>query len=256
LWLFHRPLCGFVRVTDVNPGSRACPTVIPDFVLTARAAGIAVVLGIGLLIVVTLLLSVDDENGSRRALGGLGGRLGSLLVPLGRFGPAAVAAVGVSVAFVVASRFFEEVPLIQATNVVVEPIALVVTLALIPLAAFVATARDARRFVLGALFAMAFWFVLWYPNLAALPLPAPLSNAYQGLLPTYVYPFQFPVSTLDRNVAGPPLISFYSLALLAALAVVTVIVGYSTWVARVAEAERRAETRLPAASGDPGGAPA
>jgi hypothetical protein len=254
LWLFHRPLCGFVRVTDVNPGSRACPTVIPDFVLTARAAGIAVVLGIGLLIVVTLLLSVDDEDGSR---GALGGRLGSLLAPLGRFGPAAVAALGVSVAFVVASRVFEEVPLIQATNVVVEPIALVVTLALVPLAAFVATARDARRFVLGALFAMGFWFVLWYPNLAALPLPGPLSNAYQGLLPTYVYPFQFPVSTLDRNVAGPPLISFYSMALLVALAVVTVIVGYSAWVARVAEAERRAEeARLPAASGDPGGAPA
>ena len=29
LWLFHRPLCGIVRVTEVNPGSQACPTLHP-----------------------------------------------------------------------------------------------------------------------------------------------------------------------------------------------------------------------------------
>ncbi len=39
LWLLSRPLCAFVGVQDVNPGSQACPAVIPDFVLTLRAAG-------------------------------------------------------------------------------------------------------------------------------------------------------------------------------------------------------------------------
>ena len=29
LWLLHRPLCAIARVTEVNPGSQACPTVIP-----------------------------------------------------------------------------------------------------------------------------------------------------------------------------------------------------------------------------------
>ena len=43
------------------------------------------------------------------------------------------------------------------------------------------------------------WFVILYPNIAALPLPSALVNAYQGILPTYLYAFQFPVSTVDRN---------------------------------------------------------
>ena len=90
---------------------------------------------------------------------------------------------------------------IELTGIPVEPIALVVVLALTPVAAYVATARDSRRFVLGALGAMAFWFVLWYPNIAALPLPSALHNAYQGFLPTYLYPFQFWVATTPRPEA-------------------------------------------------------
>ncbi len=239
LWLLHRPLCGFVRVTDVNPNSQACPTLIPDFILTSRALGIAVVVGIGLLILVRLLISVDDEADDA------GGVAGATRGNLGQFGPVAVAMVGISAAYVVASRLLTEDPIIALKAVPVEPIALVVTLALVPVAAFVATARDARRFVAGAIVAMGFWFVLWYPNLAALPLPAALSNAYQGLLPTYVYPFQFPVSTVDRNVAGPSLLAPGTAALLAALTATAAIVGYSVWVARVADAERRAAESAP-----------
>ena len=39
MWLLDRPLCAFVGVEWVNPGSQACPAVIPDFVLTVRTAG-------------------------------------------------------------------------------------------------------------------------------------------------------------------------------------------------------------------------
>ncbi len=231
LWLFHRPLCGFVRVLDVNPDSRACPTYIPDFVLTGRALAIAIVVGVGVLLLVRLLLSLATEPDDGNAGDGPGPSL------MSRLAGALVAAVGVSLAFVVASVFFDETTLIKATNVVVEPIALIATIALLPVAAFVATARDARRFVLGAVVAIGAWFVLWYPNFAALPLPNALSNAYQGLLPTYVYPFQFPVSTVDRNVAGPALIDAGPALLLVTLAGVCLTVGYAAWVWRITLAE-------------------
>ena len=41
----------------------------------------------------------------------------------------------------------------------------------------------------------AFVFVLFYPNVSGLPLPNGVYNWYQGLLPTWLYPFQFPVNT-------------------------------------------------------------
>ena len=39
MWLLDRPLCAVVGVEPVNPGSQACPAVIPEFVLTVRTAG-------------------------------------------------------------------------------------------------------------------------------------------------------------------------------------------------------------------------
>ncbi|MBF8289187.1 MAG: Phospholipid carrier-dependent glycosyltransferase, partial [Chloroflexi bacterium] len=148
LWLFHRPLCGLVRVLDVNPGSRACPTLIPDFLLTGRALAIALVVGVGVLLVIRLLLSMaaeaDNAPGTGAASGGIGGRLRTALL----------AATGLSLAYVVAAAFFDDTPLINATNIPVEPIAVVLTLALLPISAFVATARDARRFVAGVVFAI------------------------------------------------------------------------------------------------------
>ncbi len=248
LWLFHRPLCGFVGVdTELHP--EACPTLIPEFVLTGRALAIAVVVGIGVLLLVRLLLSLaaeSDESSPDES----GRSLASRLVTAG------LTAVGVSLAFIVASVFFTETPLITAQKVPVEPIALVVTIALLPVAAFVATARDARRFVVGAVVAMAGWFVLWYPNIAGLPLPSALSNAYQGFIPTYVYPFQFPVSTIDRSVAPPALLAPGPALLLLTLAGVCLTVGYAAWVWRVTLAEQaylRTETPSPEAPGSSAG---
>jgi len=231
LWLFHRPLCGLVRVLDVNPDSQACPTLIPDFVLTGRALAIAVVVGIGVLLLVRLLLSLAAE--SDEPAGGEPGRgLTRRLVT------ALLTAVGVSLAFIVASVYTDDTVLIKATGIAVEPIALVVTMALLPVAAFVATARDARRFVVGAVVAIAGWFVLWYPNFAALPLPSALSNAYQGFLPTYVFPFQFPVSKIDRSIPGPSLLDAGPALLLVTLVGVCLTVGYAAWVWRITLAER------------------
>jgi hypothetical protein len=104
----------------------------------------------------------------------------------------------------------------------------------------VATARDARRFVVGALVAIVAWFVIVYPNFSALPLPTAIANVYQGVLPTYLYYFQFPVN----NIAATVKIELFGpvpLLLGASVVFLSLVVGYSAWVWRLALAEREAE---------------
>ena len=231
MYLFHRPLCALVRVTEVNEGSQACPTLIPDVTITPRAVAMAVVIGLGVLLLLRELLTVDDDglprNQGTLARFGLGGRLTT----------AAFIAAGTSIAFVLASTLLNDADGIKLTGIPVEPIAVVVVLALTPVAAYVATARDARRFVVGALGAMAFWFILWYPNIAALPLPEPIHNAYQGFLPTYLYPFQFWVR--EERPASPALIDLGPAVMLLSLVFTAAVVGYSAWSWRIALAERK-----------------
>ena len=67
--------------------------------------------------------------------------------------------------------------------------------------------------------------------------------AYQGILPTYLYAFQFPVSTVTRNVNTPlftPMLAILTIALV----VTCLVVAYSAWVWRLALAERTAEGGL------------
>ena len=248
LWLFHRPLCGFVRVESVNPGSQACPTVIPEFVLTQRTAALAIVIGIAVFFLVREFVRLD-----RPASEGPAGRSrADSLVPL------IAAALGAIVALGVTTALFGEVDLLRLTNVPVEPVAIVVALPLLGLAAIVVTARDARRFVLGLLGVIAATFVVFYPNISALPLPSAVFNAYQGFLPTYLYPFQFPVSTVSRSGAGPVLFALGPAVLLGALTVTGLVLAYSAWVWRLALAERAADEgadggRDPAWAGGRGG---
>jgi C-terminal four TMM region of protein-O-mannosyltransferase/Dolichyl-phosphate-mannose-protein mannosyltransferase len=242
LWLFHRPLCALVRVTDIVPSSQACPTLIPDVTITPRAVAIAVVMGVGVLLLVRELLSLADEGDADRladeqASGGWRGALARF--GLGsRWATAAFIGLGTTVAFMIVSTVLQDTDGIQLTGIPVEPIAVVVLLALSPVAAYVATARDSRRFVLGAIGAMVFWFILWYPNISALPLPSALHNAYQGFLPTYLYPFQFWVLQGDRAPA-PPLFARDPGLMLLALTFMALVVAYSAWSWRIALAERR-----------------
>ena len=71
-----------------------------------------------------------------------------------------------------------------------------------------------------------------------LPLPAAMHNAYQGFLPTYLYPFQFWVLQGTRP-AAPPLFALGPAIMLASLTFMAVVVGYSAWSWRVALAERK-----------------
>ena len=85
-----------------------------------------------------------------------------------------------------------------------------------------------------------------YPNIAALPLPSMIVNAYQGILPTYLYAFQFPVSTVDRTTTTPLLTREFVL-LAVTLVVTCLVVAYSAWVWRLslAGAGARRTTRTP-----------
>jgi hypothetical protein len=82
-----------------------------------------------------------------------------------------------------------------------DQLALIGMLALGVPAVIVLRARDPRRFVLGVLGAAVLWLLLWYPNLAALPLPSSIASLYQGLLPTWLWDFQFAVN-MDPAIEG------------------------------------------------------
>jgi hypothetical protein len=143
-----------------------------------------------------------------------------------------------------------ETAVVTLTGIPVEPIAFIIGLPLAYLAATVLAARDARRFVIGLLSAVVAWFAVVYPNISALPLPSVVVNAYQGLLPTYLYAFQFPVSTADRTLDAP-LLSPALLVLVGALTVTCVVVAYSAWVWRLTMAgSATANAEIGSSSGD------
>ncbi|MEO8230391.1 MAG: phospholipid carrier-dependent glycosyltransferase, partial [Chloroflexota bacterium] len=250
LWLLKGPLCAFVRVEAVNPGSQACVATAPgQIVLTWRSAGMAgVLLVAGALLVVQLLRLGAPETSP--------GEIRRRLILLGLTAGAGM------LGLLVASTQLSDSPILSQDGFRIEPIALVVLIGLAPIAWVVATARDVRRFVAGAVLACLSWFIIWYPNLSGLPLPSTIVNAYQGLLPTYLYAFQFPVNTdpvvpfhlfapmkiLGVDVPGAPL-------LFAALLVTCVVVGYSAWSWRISIAERDAAERDPGSvtrTGQPG----
>ncbi|MGH2513666.1 MAG: phospholipid carrier-dependent glycosyltransferase, partial [Candidatus Limnocylindrales bacterium] len=234
LWAFKGPLCDYVRVNSVNPGSGACVDSTPgDLLVTIQAAGLAIIMIVAAIALVVQLL---------RLRGGAGDRQLAQIV---------ITAVGAIVAVTAARLFLPTTPLIDQAGFSTAPIALVILVVLVPIAWVVLTARDARRFVAGILAAATAFFVVLYPNIAALPLPSTVFNAYQGIIPTWLYPFQFPDNT-DAPVAGQPLFSLVPILTGVMLLVLCVVVGYSAWSARIPRAV--AETALePAAA--PGAAP-
>jgi hypothetical protein len=234
MWLLSRPLCALVGVTIANPGSQACPAVIPDLVITYRTLVLLGVVALGAFVLARAMSALQSSSDDAEATG--------RRVPWGVVG--GVLAVGVALAL---AALVPDVAIQTFRGIPVEPIALVVLLPLLYLAGQALAARDARRFVLGLGVAIGAWFVLWYPNLSALPLPSAMVNAFQGFLPTYLYAFQFPVNTTPRPDA--PLVSPIPLALTLAVGVTCLVVAYSASVWRLAIAESRAS----AASGRPPG---
>jgi len=240
LWVFSRPLCGFVRVLSVNPTSQACPALIPNFTVTARSGALGLVVGVGLIVILLRFLEFD-----RRSTGTSGGDL------TGAFGSLIGAGLAVVGGLIVAA-LLPETPVISSTSIPVEPIALIIGMPLAYLALQVLAATDPQRFAAGLVVAAVGWFLVLYPNIAALPLPAAIVNAYQGILPTYLYAFQFPVSTVTRG-ADTPLFTPTLALLLGALVVTCLVIAYSAWIWRVTLADSTSSGSSSAASDDADG---
>jgi len=243
LWILDRPLCAIVGVDSVNPNSAACPAVIPQFVLTVRTLALTLVAGAGLLIIVLRFLAFEpgyDDDPEAESVR-MNGAFRSLVVA------GAVVAIGLFVA-----SFLPETPILTLNNIPVEPIALVIAVPLGFLGLQIFASRDARRWVIGYLVAAVGWFAVLYPNISALPLPNAVVAAYQGILPTYLYAFQFPVSTVTRATDTPiftPTLGLLTVALVATCLVVAY--SASQWRLALAEARGRpARSSSASTSGD------
>jgi predicted membrane-bound dolichyl-phosphate-mannose-protein mannosyltransferase len=243
LWLVRLPLCGIAGVDTVNAGSQACHGNPGNLVVTPAAFAMVVVGLVTLLVLIRFLVRLARPSADGRPLGARD------------FAPVALAAVigGVLLAL---TRFLPSTdPLFSFPGIVPELIALLVAIPLGLVALQVLTARDARRFVLGFVGVAAAWFVFLYPNISALPLPTALVNAFQGILPTYLYAFQFGVNTVERGATVFQDLRFAILMLF--LVVACLVVAWSARMWRVAAAEDAARERGGSEggpAGEPGGA--
>ena len=223
LWAFKGPLCAYVRVNAANPGSGACVDSTPgDLLVTVQVAGLAIVMIVAGILLIAQLLRLR-RGGADRQL--------TLIV---------ATAVGAVVAVLAVRLFLPTTALIDEAGFSTAPIAFVILAVLLPIAWVVLTARDARRFVAGVVAAATIFFVAFYPNIAALPLPSAVFNAYQGLLPTWLYPFQFPDNT-DAPASSQPLLSLVPILTMIILTVLCVVVGYSAWSARIPRSDEAIE---------------
>ena len=224
LWVVRLPLCVLAGVESVNPGSQACNGNPGNLVVTPAAFALAAVGLVTVIVLIRLLMALGRPRADGRGL-----EPRDLL-------PLVITAIAGGAALAVSRLLPSTDPLFSIPGLIPEVIALLVAIPLGLVALQVVTARDGRRFVAGLIAAVAGWFVILYPNISALPLPAPMVNAYQGLLPTYIYAFQFSVNTVDRSGA----ISFADpkFALLVVfLAIACCVVAYSAWVWRQALAD-------------------
>jgi len=236
MWLFRGPLCALIDVEKANPGSQACTQAAAlPISLTQQAVGLILVIAVAGIALVWQLLRVDravrrgaGPDETRRALGRIW-----------------LTVAGGVAALVVAAVLLPATPLVETASIPGELLALLLLGILGPLAWVAWRATSPRRFAVGIVLAAGFVFVLFYPNVAGLPLPGAVYNWYQGLLPTWLYPFQFPVNT-DPAVSVS-LLSPWPFILFVAVLMAAAVVAYSAWVWRLALAERAAED----AGGDP-----
>jgi hypothetical protein len=232
LWLLKAPLCALAGTARVAPNSQACGSVVGSLVVTERVAATVLILAIG---AGALLWQLRLHEGDGGEAGGSSRTRG-----LWRSGWLLLTAALTLVALVVAQARFGETPVIssQLGNVGPLLIAAVVGVLLLAPAWLILGARDPRRFVVGAVVAAGLWFVVFYPNISALPLPGLIVNSFQGLLPTWIYDLQFAVNT--DPPASVPLLGRDAILLTGMIGVATLAVMYATWTWRLELAVRRA----------------
>jgi predicted membrane-bound dolichyl-phosphate-mannose-protein mannosyltransferase len=225
-WLLKSPLCELARVEASNNGYKdtICGSTTGDAVLSMRMALIGVVLVLAFAALALILVRLE-----RRQNAGIEDRnwLLQLLLPVG------VAAV---LLWVIALNASDD-PIFQAA--LPADTLVVVMLPVLAILAFVAlTARNPRRFVLGACAFIVTIAVAFYPDWSAFPLPNAIINVYQGLLPTWFYGFEFSVNL--QQAAHVALVQRWSILLAAVALLVAGVAGWAAWERRVVIGYRRA----------------
>jgi len=227
-WLLKGPLCELARVESSNNGFKGtiCGSTTGDVVIETRILLIAIVLVIALAALALILVRLE-----RRQSAGKEDRywIFQLLVPVG------VAAVALWWLGVNGSRdpIFEAALPSDALVVVMLPV--------LAILAFVAlTARNPRRFVLGACAFIVAIAVAFYPDWSAFPLPNAIINVYQGLLPTWFYGFEFSVNL--QEAAHVALVQPWSILLASVALFVAGVAGWAAWERRVVVGYRRARS--------------
>ena len=272
LWLLKGPLCVFAGTAAVDATSQVCGSVVNPVIVTQRVAAAAVIIVVGGLAAGWLWWSARNRAAADREWLVAEGRTADdgegadsrhepawssdLAGSLRAYVPVIAAGIAVLVALVVAETVVPDFTLLSIPLASGGPlaVALVVGLLLTGPAWLVLRSRDPRRFAVGILVVAAIWFVVWYPNIAALPLPASFADMYQGLLPTWVYDLQFTVNMTPA--AHPKLVSTGTVALIAALLVGSAAVMYAARSWHLELAVRRAERdgRVPEPPAEPGAA--
>ena len=187
LWLLRLPLCGIARTEEVNSGTEVCANLSRELALTDLQV-IGLVLALGGLVAAAIFYLTRSSRPAPE------GTWGPLLLPFA-FG---ISVLGVAIVMVGAGIPGNPV---FTMNVQAEWPALAALMLLLIPAYFVLRAADPKRFVVGAVGAAFVWFVLFYPNIASLPVPTPLSQIHLGLLPTWNWGFQFAVNMDEPNRA-------------------------------------------------------
>ena len=128
-------------MTKVNPGSQACPPIIPQFVLTAQTLALAAVVGIAVLVVLRQFgrLAARDQFDSPD-----GNPDGAALVPL-------VVTAGAAILLTIAVRLFvPDVPLISLDRIPVEPVAIILALPAVAFASVLVVIGHTATFLVAA----------------------------------------------------------------------------------------------------------
>jgi len=224
LWLLKPALCGLARVDSAEYyGSTVCGTGTGDVVITTRIFLIVVVLIAALVALSLILWRLDHRQTEGRE--GIGQML-QLFAPT-------------SIAFVVIWWLGIAAP----NDVLIHERLPSDWLTFIPLTCgafgsyFALTARNPRRFVVGACAISALVFAFMYPDLSALWLPSTIQGIYSVTSPTWMYGFQF--ATNLQPSAAVKVISPGALIAVLAVLLPAGMAAWATWECRVAVGWRR-----------------
>ena len=212
-WLLKYPLCGLARVSPGDYwGNTICGNGTGDVRIETRMLEIGVVLVVALVALALILWRLERRQnaGQEDPLWIL-----QLLLP--------VCLAGVLLWWFGTNGSRDTV--FQAA-LPSDGIALVLLPVLAVMAFIVLTARNPRRFVLGACAAVIVTFLVLYPNLSALPLPNKIINVYEALLPTWFYGFQFSV-----NLQVASSVQLFGLSSLVLTMVALTVAGFFAWAA-------------------------